>query len=568
MKTKKEKFAYGSVVAVFVFVQLICRTLELNGNMVWNVKSISICLGISILCVILFFFALFFIGKIGKKFCTKTEQNDKSRVKISAGKLFFISWSLIFICWIPMFLAYYPGILAYDSYVQIEQIMTGAYNNHHPLIHTLMIAAFMQIGELSGSINLGVAMYTIVQMLCLSATMSAGIYMLAKKGVKRIWLWLLILYCGLCPSNGYMALSMTKDVFFTIFVLLFIFILLRLLDGEHHHFIWDVAYVGVATLMMLFRNNGKYAMLVFLGLSVLLLFAQFLAGRKKKETTAVYGVKQKRLFWILGESVVSLILGSILLSGLNGIVSSQEGDKREMLSIPIQQIARSMVYHGGLELVETGDDTISQADKNLINEFILYNGYTNYDPIISDPVKRCTNTSVVLNKMKEFVSMYVRLFLNYPGEYINAFLEVNGGYLSVLDESHSQVNLYGDVKGLGYLQTRWEEGTIHQAGIYKDSKLPGLYNALEKFSGENGYLDIPVVRNLVAPGMYIWCWALLGIWAFFKREKKSQLPLFFVAGYYLTLLLGPTVQLRYLYPVMLLLPFFYLYTLYNKRSGT
>lgn len=568
MKAKKEKFAIGFIVAVFAWIQMVCVTLERKGNMEWNIRNTFICLGISALCVILFFLAVFFLQRIKKQFCDllhKYDENTESRMKISNKWMFFVSWMFIFACWIPVLLAYYPGILAYDSYVQIEQIMNGAYNNHHPLIHTLMIALFIKIGGLTGNVNLGVAMYTVVQMLCLAAVMSAGVYLLAKKGVRRIWLWIVILYCGLCPSNSYMAVSMTKDVFFTIFVLLFLFILVYLLEGKEHHFMWDVTYMVVATLMMLFRNNGKYAMLVFLGISLLLLFTDIISCRKKKENV---WPKRKGIVLILGETVVSLLVSTLLLSGLNYVVSSQEGDKREMLSIPIQQVARCMVYHGGLNMVETDDNTISESDKSVINEFILYNGYTQYNPIISDPVKRCTNTSVILNKTKEFVNMYVGLAVDYPAEYVNAFLAVNGGYLSVWDESHSKVNLYEDVRGLGYLQTRWEESVINQAGIYKDSKWMALYTKLDEFASENGYLKIPVVKNLIAPGMYIWGYIALGIWAFFKREKKYQLPLFYVAGYYVTLLLGPTVQLRYLYPVMLFLPFVYLYILYSNRSKT
>lgn len=571
MGAKREKIAYAFIVAMFVFVQLACRTLELSGNMKWNVKSILVCLGISVAFVFFVFLVASLLKKIKIVFWDAPEKvfrTKESKVRISNKAFFFISWLFIFLCWIPVFLAYYPGILAYDSYVQIGQIMEGAYNNHHPLIHTFMIAAFMKIGEAIGNMNLGVAMYTILQMLCLSATMSSGICLLAKKGVKRFWLWLIMVYCGLCPANSYMAISMTKDVYFTIFVLLFGYILLHLLNGEKHHILWDIIFVGVASLMMLFRNNGKYAVLVFAGFSVVLFVADYLILRKKKETSGKeeFKKKRKRILLILGETIVALVLSSVLLSGFDRVVSSQAGDKREMLSIPIQQVARCMVYHGGLDMVETDDNSISESDKNIINEFILYNGYTQYDPLISDPVKRCTNTSVILNKPQEFVRMYVGLALAYPEEYINAFLAVNGGYLSVWDESHSQVNLYEDVKGLGYLQTRWEESVINQAGIYKDSKIPKLYEALDKFASGNGYLDIPVVRSLIAPGLYIWCYIFMGVWAFFHRDHKYQLPFFFVAGYYLTLLFGPTVQLRYLYPVMLLLPFICLYVWYSKKS--
>ena len=564
MLSKKEKIVYGLVATIFMFLQLVCRTLEVKGNIEWNIKIVLVCLAISILFAVLCLVAVWLVQKYKPKFSGKPTEITK---KTAGGKLFFLSWGLIFVCWIPYFLAYYPGILAYDSYIQIGQIVNDAYNNHHPLIHTFTIGVFLKIGEALGSANLGVGLYTLTQMLCLSATMAAGVLLLAKKGVKRIWLGLVVLYCALCPVNGYLAVSMTKDVFFTVFVLLFAFVVLHILEGGKQHFLWDLAYVLVTVLMILFRNNGKYALLAFLGLYALLYFGEFLVGKRKKEALDKEELKEKRVraLRLAGGAVVSLVLSSVILSGFNRSVSAQEGDKREMLSIPIQQIARCMVYHGGLELVENGDDTISAQDKALIDEFILYNGYLNYDPLISDPVKSCTNTWVVVNKMKEFVSMYLGLAADYPGEYVNAFLAVNGGYLSVLDESHAQVNLNEGIEGLGYIQTRWEEASLNPVGIYKDSKWQGLYTALETFAGTNGYLEIPVLRNVIAPGAYFWCYLVLGIWAFFRREKKVLLPLFFVAGYYVTLLLGPTVQLRYLYPVMLLLPFVYLYTLYSKK---
>ena len=38
-------------------------------------------------------------------------------------------------------------------------------------------------------------------------------------------------------------------------------------------------------------------------------------------------------------------------------------------------------------------------------------------------------------------------------------------------------------------------------------------------------------------------------------RKRYCLPLAVIAGYYGTMLLGPTVQMRYVYPVMLALPY-------------
>lgn len=92
--------------------------------------------------------------------------------------------------------------------------------------------------------------------------------------------------------------------------------------------------------------------------------------------------------------------------------------------------------------------------------------------------------------------------------------------------------------------------------LRNDSKWPALHTKLETWSGENAYLKIPVLKYIFVPGIYLWCYLLLVGYLLIYKKWKWCVPLSFIAGYYVTLLLGPTVQLRYLYPVMVTLPFF------------
>lgn len=54
--------------------------------------------------------------------------------------------------------------------------------------------------------------------------------------------------------------------------------------------------------------------------------------------------------------------------------------------------------------------------------------------------------------------------------------------------------------------------------------------------------------------MWVWLFAAIISYAYDKRE--NILILSFVGSSYLTLLLGPTVQMRYIYPIMLLMIFY------------
>jgi hypothetical protein len=50
-------------------------------------------------------------------------------------------------------------------------------------------------------------------------------------------------------------------------------------------------------------------------------------------------------------------------------------------------------------------------------------------------------------------------------------------------------------------------------------------------------------------------------------RKRFCLPLAIVAGYYGTMLFGPTVQMRYVYPVMLALPYVLALVTGRRKNG-
>ena len=61
------------------------------------------------------------------------------------------------------------------------------------------------------------------------------------------------------------------------------------------------------------------------------------------------------------------------------------------------------------------------------------------------------------------------------------------------------------------MQTRWD-GEIGQAGIFKDSKWPGLHESMEKWADDNGYLKLPGLKYLFVPGSWVWLYLLLAGW--------------------------------------------------------
>ena len=475
----------------------------------------------------------------------------------SGVQIFFGSLLLLLLAWLPVYLAYYPGICAYDAPVQTGQIMEHYYFDHHPIVHTLFLQGMLWLGNhIFGNVNAGMALYTAVQMLLLAGSMAYGMLVLHRRKIAAGWQLTIQILGIFFPFHWYMSVSMTKDTVFSAFLLLQLVCLTDLLWEDRNSWrpgIRDLFYALGTVGMILFRNNGKYAMIVLLAFA----FLMFCFGKKARK---LWG----RLLVVSGAAVC---VGLFVLSAVFSATHAEQGDRREMLSMPIQQLSRCMIYHGGIGVLAEDDGTMDATDKALINDFILDEAYRDYDPGIADPVKRHTNTYVVRYRSGEFIRVYLHLLGNYPGDMINAALATNAGFLSPFDTTHADVNRVEGRAGLSYVQTRWEEDTLNGRGIYKDSKWPWLFDRLENWAENNSYLRIPVLKYLFVPGSYLWLYLALAAVLVIADRKRFCLPLAIVAGYYGTMLLGPTVQMRYVYPVMLALPYLLAFATGRRKNG-
>ena len=352
------------------------------------------------------------------------------------------------------------------------------------------------------------AFYTAVQMLLLSGSMAYGMLVLHHRKTAAGWQLAIQLLGMFFPFHWYMSVSMTKDTVFSAFLLL--------------------QLVSLADLLW--------------------------------EDRKAWG----RLLVVCG---AAFCVGLFVLSAVFSATHAEQGDRREMLSMPIQQLSRCMIYHGGVSVLAEDDNTMDAADKALINDFILDEAYRDYDPGIADPVKRHTNTYVARYRSGEFIRVYLHLLTQYPGDMINAALATNAGFLSPFDTTHADVNRVEGRAGLSYVQTRWEEDTLNDRGIYKDSKWPWLFEQLESWAENNSYLRTPVLKYLFVPGSYLWLYLALAAVLVIVDRKRFCLPLAIVAGYYGTMLFGPTVQMRYVYPVMLALPYVLALVTGRRKNG-
>lgn len=551
MAGRREGGKLTLLIFLFVVSQYIGWKLQRDGNIHWTFPGVLLLLLGGLLIGAAASVGIVALkGVIGWRIAAWTEKVFTQRWKLpKPRRCFAISLTTMVLCYLPGYLAYYPGICTYDITIQMEQIVGDSYITHHPLAHTLLVGLFMRLGAALGDVNTGIALYTAIQMLSLALAFAAGIAWLRSLEAGTVQIVLVWLWGCLFPFHFYMGITATKDVFFTIFFILQLICFCQMLHRGENRLAWDrwdIGYLLSTIGMALFRNNGIYALLpvVF-----------FLAVGSIRR----HRMRRLLLRLLLG-TMAGILLGGLGLSLLARLAEAQQGDKREMLSIPIQQLARTMIYHGGVGVLGEDDDTMEERDKRLVDDFILDEAYRGYRPDIADPVKKHTYTHVARYRTREFLQTYLHLFARYPGDYFNAAFAVNMGYYYIGDESHAHINENGVDQGLGYIQTRWVEHELRDYGIYKDSKWESLHQVMERYADQNLYLRIPVLRWIMIPGIYLWFWLFLADWLWIRKKYLLMLPVSFVAGYYLTLALGPAVQLRYLYPIMAAAPFLFVYT--------
>ena len=545
----KGSIAYCVLGMIFIFLTNAVRTLTVYKNLEWNISFLAKNILLSVVFGIIIGSVVYVLVLTLQKINSDKKITEKRRLR---GVFFPISLVINILCWLPYYLAYYPGILSYDSYVQIEQIATGAYNEHHPLMHTLLIRLFMTIGnKIFSSANAGIALYCVFQAIILAAVIAYALAVLYDRA-GRIYAIVMMILMAAFPINGYMSVTVTKDILFSVAFLLttvafceYVFLQFDKEATAVKKILNDVLlFIGVFGICVL-RNNGKYALALMILVMLVFEITESISRMSNKKSDG-----KKKIFIHFERPLIvctaSMCIAIISLLIVSKSLGASQGDRREMLSIPIQQIARVYKYHS---------DELDNDSVTLINEFILNGAADYYRQDISDPVKRNVNTYVVRYKTKDFVRVYLKLFRQYPGEYINAFLAQNAGFIDIGDESHAHINETGSSKGTGYIQTAWAEWSLKNSGLKKDSKWQSLYGILETFADGNEYLNIFIIRYVFMPGIYLWITLIAIIYAVSKKRFASFIPFALMMGYYMTMFFGPTVQLRYIYPIMLGVPF-------------
>lgn len=438
-----------------------------------------------------------------------------------------LSFFVLLLCWLPVFLAVYPGFFVYDAQDEYVQVALRTFSTHHPLVHVLLLGGMVcGVHKLTDSYNLGIACYTVLQMILVAGSFTFVFWYLRQKKISRAVRLIGLVYLGLFPTVVMFTLCSAKDGLFTTALLLLLVCLLEM--GTQESFFsskgWRVLFVLSGMSMMLLRNNGLYA---FLAMIPILLF-----------------LERKQWKQVLFLAVCAVAVCLLVNGGLKAALHAEDGEYQEILTVPIQQMARTYKY---------APEVFTEEDRQILYEVLPEEALSLYTPRLSDPVKyRFDNAAFAKDKAK-YAGLWLRVGMKKPLIYANAWWMTSYGFWY----PNTVINVYGgnSVFTFTYKDNSYFGYEVEEPGV-RESKIPWLDEVYRKLSLEVWKEKVPVVSWLFSPGAMFWLYAFLFTWLLNNRRYKIMYPFLPIFLVWLTVLLGPTYLPRYVLFLWYGLPLF------------
>jgi len=394
---------YQIFIIVMSFILVLGYSYEINstGSLFWGSILNFIISLIKIVGYYVFFRVLIYYLNI---FMHKEYVLENKFINNFKSHPYLYSFIFLTICYGIFLIIYYPGIINYDNANQIKEMLgihtryldainpisSSTLTNFNPIVHTVLLGGLFKIGLLLGSANIGLFMYTILQMFIVIAIYSYAISYSIKEKVSPIYGLIILLSLGIVPIFGYYSITAVKDTLYTAFLLLFSIELYEVLKKDDLN-IRDYFNLFITSiLVILFRNNGFHIIIVTI---------PFLLFKKNKLSI-----------------ITTLLLIIISYMGFNNILLPSLGISgtsiRETLSIPFQQTARVVKLHG---------DVVSEKDKKIIGKILDYDNLkVDYDEDLADPVKNKFNKDATNEDLINYFGVWFKGLFKYPLVYIDA----------------------------------------------------------------------------------------------------------------------------------------------------
>lgn len=199
---------------------------------------------------VLFYIAGWFFGRNGNKGDISTSRDiHLIRVLAFAAPGFVIYFISLLIYW--------PAQMSPDSVTQWNEMVTGRYNDSHPILSTLLYAAVYQVSPHPQAL-------VVAQALCFSLAGGFALSEAMSWGARRPLVILAAVAFPLYPANFLLASTLWKDVPFAIGILLITVLAARIIRLQMHvSRLTAVALTIIGIIILGVRHNGILIVLPF-----------------------------------------------------------------------------------------------------------------------------------------------------------------------------------------------------------------------------------------------------------------------------------------------------------------
>lgn len=460
--------------------------------------------------------------------------------------LFANRWKLaliLLICWIPAFMADFPGGFRYDADAEYAQWYDG-YNGNFPLLHSVIITKLLFWSAVKlGSVNCGIAIYVVLQMLFMAALYSRIIWELRRRGLNSILLSVLLIYCALFPVIQILVVQEVRDILFAALMLYLVFLFYCMVTQPEEFFAErkNPVLTGIIiALAVLSRSNSTIsALMLMLGCLLTVLLVGGKTHRRMSILTCASGI----ICFVLINSVCQAVCRPI-----------QPSSAREWMTFVSQPLARVYTYE---------HDSMSQQERE---EFEKY--------LNTESAYYCAENGDISKGKIDLRSGDILLFwlkkgVEYPGHYIDSVL-VNTQNMwfpsSVIDgynqDSSNPNGVYSNSEKCYYSI----EGTLDRPAEHH-SLLPGLLKYYEALGLHISFEKIPVLSMLFSIGFQFWGILNCVFYLVYRRRGELLLPTAIVGLYMLFSSFTPLVLLRYYSLVFFAVPLIAAFTVQPMRAA-
>lgn len=356
-------------------------------------------------------FVTFYLVTVGL-YIVLTKIDLRQKKDPLVGKAAFRYWITAFLilvlCWMPAYLSFYPGCVTPDSVSSIEQgLGLVPLENTHPILFTLIVTVFVQIGDAVGNLSLGVALFSAFQMFVMAGILAYGLTWLRRKQLHGVAICFVGLYFIVSQVFPLYAISMWKDVLFGAILLLLVLDLYDIWESKGEELLHAKGMTKFAILILLtcfMRNNG-----VYVGIALLIVMVIYYRRFVKK----------------LAPVFAAVVAGVLLIQGpLYSALGIAKSPFQEAAGIPIQQVARTVAMGGQM----------TDEQREYLNRLLPIEEYEkSYTPYTSNNIKgHAQFDRTYFNETKgEFIKVWAQMLFPNFKHYVKAYLMETSGYWHV-----------------------------------------------------------------------------------------------------------------------------------------